>query len=263
MHFLTFANTAYPTGFSRIVKQAKDFGIFETIKGATEHDIPEFIEKHRDFINNNPKGYGLFIWQPKIILDALEKLNDNEILFYCNSTTHLNKKGLEKFRKYTSYLEKKDVVVFCVNDNYKPNMYVKQDAILQCFPEFNRIGHNHHYIYTGSILMKKNKRSISFIKEWLELCENYHFLDTSRSCVQEAPWFHGQDSDNGLYGLAYVKHKVLHDIFYDIYPDEINVYNSYGHQMEHVCHSTGTPKSAIDWSELNEYPIQYRRDRVN
>jgi hypothetical protein len=58
--FLTFTNTGYhpPT---RILEQAAAFGIFDKILHKTELDIPEFIEKHSEFIHNHTTGYGYYI----------------------------------------------------------------------------------------------------------------------------------------------------------------------------------------------------------
>jgi len=39
----------------------------------SELDIPEFIEKNKQFINNNKYGYDYWIWKPKIMLDMLFK----------------------------------------------------------------------------------------------------------------------------------------------------------------------------------------------
>jgi hypothetical protein len=257
MLFLTFTNTSY-SGADRILQQARDFKIFDKIIHKSEFDIPEFVNKHSEFISKNPHGYGRFIWKPKIILDTLLTMNDGEILLYCDSGVHLNTKGLPRFHEYLSYLKKDDVsmVSFCTSDYYKPHYFVKQDAIQYYYPEFNSLK-DIKCCYAGIILFKKNSKSISLLSDWLNLCENYHFLDNSISILhKETKEFKGQDGDNGLFMLVKAKHK----IHYDITPDETNLYDKNGVQLAHVDFSTDP--NNWDWSSLDSYPIHCRRDRL-
>jgi len=252
MHFLTFTTTGY-TPPTRILHQAKEFGIFDTILHKTERDIPEFIAKHSNFIKAYAPGYGLFIWKPMIILETLLKMKENEILFYCDSGIYLNVNGLPRFMEYISFLKEHSMVSFCCNERYKTYMYVKQDAIQSYYPEFNSM-RDMPYCYAGAILFKNNEKTIAFLKDWLSLCETYSFLDGSISIHPEVYGFQGQDKDNGLFALVKAKHK----IHYDITPDETNIYKD-GAQIIHS--DMGNFPDKWDWSSLDKYPIQCRRDR--
>ena len=84
LYFLAFANKSYMTT-DRIANQAKEMNVFDKIFQLTEDDISEYIVKHSNFIKRNPYGYGLFIWKPKIIYDTLLKMNNEDILVYCDA----------------------------------------------------------------------------------------------------------------------------------------------------------------------------------
>ena len=86
LYFLTFANSNY-MNTDRIANQAKEFELFNHIIQLNENDIKEYIDKHKNFIVDNPPGYGKWIWKPKIIYDTLLKINENDILFYADSGT--------------------------------------------------------------------------------------------------------------------------------------------------------------------------------
>jgi hypothetical protein len=256
MNFLTFTTTGYSSP-SRILKQAEDFKIFDKIIHKTELDIPTFIEKHATYIAKHKLGYGRYIWKPKIILDTLLEMKESDILFYCDSGIHLNVKGLARFNEYIDILNKsnKSMVSFCCNDTYKPYMYVRNSAIQYYFPQFHDIK-GMPYCYAGAILFKKNNESISFLRDWLMLCEQYFLDDTGVIKKNEHPGFRGQDTDNGLFCLI----KAKKSIHIDIYPDEVNIYHSSGVQMEHA--NARTHPNTWDWSSLDSFPIQYRRDRL-
>ena len=246
--FLTFANSNYMCT-DRIANQAKEFSLFDKIIQLTEVDIAEYIKKHRNFINNNPPGFGKWIWKPKIIYDTLLKMEDNEILFYADAGTYLNINGKNRFLEYIDILKKEENSLLTFSTNgYLAKSFVKSDAIIHYNNNF--YNENSYACYAGIILIKKNQKSLSLIKDWLDLCENYHFLDSSPSLNPEKNFYIGNDSDNGLFNLCLSKYKINHSI----YPDETNIYIN-GQQIHHIM--TDIPDE--QWEELKDKPIQVRR----
>lgn len=243
-HFITFTNTNYMSP-DRILNEAKSFG-FDSIQCLSELDIPQFIEKHRHFIQSNG-GFGCFIWKPKIILDKLNSIEDGDILIYCDAGIHLNSKGIARYNEYLDILKDKDMLNFSLNDCYTAQGWVKRDAIDSYYPEF--IGQKNRYCYAGLMMLKKTKYTISLIEDWLGLCEKYNFIDQSPSSKPEYPGFGGQDFDNGLFNLCLAKHSISHYV----YPDETNIYLPNGIQDYNA-----NPES---WKQLDSFPFQCRRIR--
>ena len=246
----TFANTNFMNS-NRIAKQANEFNMFDQIFQYTEKDIPEFIDKHKNFINTHPEGYGYYIWKPKVILDILNKLDDDDVLVYCDAGIYLNKNGKNRLNEYLDKLIQFDVITFSTNDKYKAKYYVKMDAIMNYYSNFNEEYSDMNAVYAGLMIIKKCTKTIHLITDWLNLCENYNFLNISRSIhYKEADYFHGNDKDNGLFNLCLSKHKIS----YTIYPDETNVYTD-GIQIIHNIVDVNN----IDWSPLHDKPFQCRR----
>ena len=231
----------------RIISQAESFNVFNTVKTYSELDIPEFIEKHSSFINRYRDGYGRFIWKPKIIYNRLLELNDDDILLYCDAGVHLNKDGIIRFHQYLEMLKTNELLAFLTSDRYKVNFFCKNDAIMSYYPELQE--QLHSYMYAGIVFLRKTAETVSLIKDWLDLCETYNFLDDSLSTTYtEKPYFIGQDTDNGLFALCAHKHKHLVK-FIDAH--ECNIYHADGLQ-NYNCNN---------WSSLDKFPLQYRRDR--
>lgn len=248
VHFLTFANTGYmqPT---RILEEAKEFG-FNTIRAMNEHDIPDVIERHREFFEQQPMGYGLWIWKPSVILRRLQTIAENDVLVYCDAGMHLNKHGLLRYYEYLSKLTTHDMVVFLTNPAvYKAQHYVKRDAIDAYFPEFAKRLDPYHY--AGVLMLKNTPTTRKIITEWFNLCENEHFLDGSESIAENIPIFQGNDCDNGLWNLCLAKHS---DVFFSVPAWETNLYDSRGYQ--HYW-----PTTDKDWEQLRLFPFQVRRLR--
>ncbi len=257
--FITFANTEFMQT-SRIINEATESKMFDNIMSKNEHDISEFIEKHSKFINDNPRGYGFWIWKPKIILDTLLKLPDDDILIYADAGVHINKNGKKRFNEYISYLDNHDMVMFSNSHKYKASKYIKIDAVLNYFPQlYKQYGRkavlnkniNNTYHYGGCLILKKTPQVIKLLKDWLSLCENYHLLDRSKSNYREPRFYRGQDADNGLLALCLMKYNIHKSIPYN----ETNIFDERGFQAIHA----GMRK--INWNLLNDFPIQFRRIR--
>lgn len=230
--FVTFANTGYMST-ERIQTQAREFGVFDAIKGYTEQDIPDFIERHADFIKSSKHGYGKWIWKPKILVDALSKLEDGDILVYCDAGMYLNRHGLKRFGEYVDMLQTHSLVVFNLNGDYTADKFACPELVQTYFPDFhNQI---YRYCYAGVFMIKKTAESVTLIQEWLSFCENYNFLNFC-------------DADNGIFNVCLAKHD---SIVKKIYPDETNVYFSDGSQFY------GCPI----WDSLKDFPFQCRRLR--
>jgi len=250
--FLTFANTDF-MNTNRISEDARSLNIFDEIIQLNETHISDFINKHKQFINNHYRhGYGYFIWKPKIILDTLMKINDDDILVYCDAGVYLNNNGIERLKFYFEKLNNYDICVFSTNDKYKIKQYVKMDAIMHYYPDFNHLHQDKNLIYAGIMILKKTANVINLITDWLNLCENYNFLDINKSKIyNEASYFAGNDKDNGLFNLCLLKY----NNFYKVYPDKINLYDTQGNQLHHTSINFNT----INWDVLKDEPFQCRR----
>jgi hypothetical protein len=111
------------------------------------------------------------------------------------------------------------------------------DAIMNYFPEI--ITNDYNSVYAGLMIIKKTKRIMNLIKDWLDLCENYNFLNTSPSIkYSEQKCYKGNDYDNGLFNLCVYKHNISHII----YPDEVNVYIN----NKQLAHSQIKPELWLD-----------------
>jgi hypothetical protein len=241
---------------NKIANQASEINIFDKILQLNETDIKDFVEKHKKFINNNRIGYGNWIWKPKIIYDTLLKLNENDILIYSDAGTYLNINGKDRLKEYLLKLTNdKPILTFLTGEHecYLSKHWVKMDAIMNYYPEFRN--KSDFACYAGLMVIKKNDSSITLIKEWLNLCENYHFINRERSIeYKDADYYIGNDCDNGLFNLCLSKHE---NIVTKIGHEETNLFINKIQLAHH--HDIMKNAQSIDWNSLDKFPFQIRR----
>ena len=102
LHFITFGGGSenYYQAVERLCGQVKSLEIFDSITGYTDKDIKSdevFWNKHKNFIINNKRGYGYWIWKPYLILKKLKEINDNDILLYLDCGCEINVKQKKHF----------------------------------------------------------------------------------------------------------------------------------------------------------------------
>lgn len=245
---LTFANTSF-MNTDRIQAEAAELGVFRNIFSLNETNIPEFIEKHKEFIEIIKHGYGAWIWKPYIVLKTLEKLPENHTLLYCDAGMHINSMGKARYMEYLKMLETDgtDVVVFDLPDSFKTEDFVKRDAVMSYYPEL--YNQSNKYCYAGMFLVKNTINVRTMIHEWLSLCESYHYLlNTPSMNHTEIPGYRGNDGDCGLFNMCILKNE---KIVKRISPNETNIFKEDGSQ-HYEC---------TDWSSLDTFPLQVRRIR--
>jgi len=159
----------------RFKKQATDIDFFDNIIIEDEKTIKPLLKEHENFIINNKKGYGYWIWKPIIIKNQLEKMSENDILFYldCGSSIINNN---DKLNEYINILKDKEIIVFN-NTDYKIKSYIKTNVI----NEFNITDDilETYQIEGGCIILKNSKKTKEFIDEWIKymIKDNYQLLN--------------------------------------------------------------------------------------
>ncbi|OXS79111.1 hypothetical protein [Domibacillus enclensis] len=133
----------------------------------------EFKRKHGSFIESNPRGGGYWIWKPYIIWDALcNHAQDGDYVFYCDSGSLF----LNTIDHVINEMERADKDLFVTEVPLLEYQWTKEECFqaLDCYEE--------KYLYTNQIqatyiLIKKNKKTLKFIWDYIELCNRYSLLN--------------------------------------------------------------------------------------
>jgi hypothetical protein len=201
---VTFTDEKFSKTKERYVEELKSKNIFSKIYAFGNKDIyDEFLQYHQEFINNNPRGFGYFIWKPYVILKVLQTLDDGDILVYGdagNTIPGSSRECLEKFDIVKTIKHGTKVLACKEGWNIrwiKTDLYFKVAwyAILYAFkfmPAANRI------------VIQKNNETISFVKKWMDLCTiNYKNIDNSPSRLPNLPFFIEHRHDQGIFAILF------------------------------------------------------------
>ncbi len=161
---------------TRFKQQAIDIGFFDSVIIEDEKTIKPLLKEHEEFIINNKRGYGYWIWKAFIIKNQLEKMNNNDILFYLDCGSSIINNNVERLDNYINTLKDYDVIVFD-NPDHKMKKFVKMNVINEFNIEEDIL--EQYIIEGGCIILKNTKKTKEFVDEWIKymIKENYQLVN--------------------------------------------------------------------------------------
>jgi len=203
--FVSFSNENFLGALVRIENQVKLLNVFDNISTFTDKDLekyPEFWSRHGEFINNNPRGHGYWIWKPFLILKTLDKMKVGDVLFYADAGCEINYEGIEKMEEFFTNAKTngKGLVSFQLNDFmfHLEGRWTKNDVINHFNAECYRLSLQIHATY---FFLEKNSFVMNLINLWYDTACNYHFIDDTPSISKNNDYFVEHRHDQSIFSL--------------------------------------------------------------
>jgi len=207
-YLLTFGSEDYYGSMTLLEKSSKNMvdGVFLV----TEKNIPkDFYEKNHKIFSQK-RGFGYWLWKPYCILKILERINDGDLLIYCDSASVIINDLKFLFEKC---LDNNGILLFenqngCVSGKHKNNKWTKADC-------FNLMNCNEDKYINGDQvdaafqIYQKNEFNLKFIKEYLDFCENENILtDCPNITGQNQKDFIDHRHDQSVLSLLAIKYNI-------------------------------------------------------
>lgn len=233
---ISYANDAYKKAQSLLSKSAKKAGFTELIEYGPDDVDKSFRSDHKD-IFSIPRGNGLWLWKPYLILKTLDDLHDGDIVFYCDS-------GACFFRDAQHLLaiaEDSDMWISVLP------LVEKQFTKKICFERMNLSGSTYSdtpQISGTFMAFKKTDFTVSFVREWLKYCCDFELLSPARE-EDEDIGFYSHREDQSILSLLVKKHAIK------VYSDP----SQYGRLPEKYIREGCAMKYYGDKPGYQDYPI--------
>jgi hypothetical protein len=216
MKLITFADGSISMRAAgrRLANQGLNSGLFEN---GSEHwnfkrlnvEAPGFLEQHGNFIKEHPKGLGLWVWKPAMVLAALESLPEGETLCVLDAgcQLNLNESSVRRWGEYLKMINRSDgLFMQLINGSFEiQNLsdltWSKRELVELIDPD--RKLSSTPQIQSGIILLVNNSRSRTLIQDWYELCtrNNYQLLTNPKDFDSQLPEFKSHRWEQSLLSL--------------------------------------------------------------
>jgi hypothetical protein len=175
---VNYSDDRYRAARFRLNRSATRHGV-EGVVSWSAQDVHQsaFYEQHRLTLDS-PRGAGYWLWKPFIILDLLSKVNDGDIVIYCDS-------GMELIRPPDDVLAscaENDGFFCCKQPGHQNFMWTKRD----CFFYMGCDDEDDHADWQSDasfMAFQKNAATTEFVAEYRSHCCDARILtDQPNEC---------------------------------------------------------------------------------
>lgn len=220
---INYANKKYYNSQKNNSKSGLEIGGFDKVYQYSYDDIDEKFKTENKKILSENRGAGYWLWKPYFILKTLEKIKDDDIIFYCDSGC-----------SFVDNFNKTDLFDLCFNDekglilfdaHYMNKDYTKKDCFyyMNCDEEKYTNGSQ---LVASFQLVRKTDFTINFYKEHIKYAKDYRIItDVPNECgLENYGSFLDHRHDQSILSLLAIKHNlsIQEDIsqYGDIYREE-------------------------------------------
>jgi hypothetical protein len=184
----------------RLLRQARDSGYFDHIYVWGEKDLDwSFRKRHKKELVPGSRGFGYWVWKPQVILQALKKLQDGQVLLYVDVGCHIVPGREEGMARYVDMARGSKTGVLC-GEYWRPESEWTKGDIFDFFevrdnPAITETGQR---IGTAIFLVKRDSSS-ELMRRWLQVCEEHpDLILDSPSISPNLPGFRENRHDQSL-----------------------------------------------------------------
>lgn len=210
--FITFGagGDNYIQAGERLINQANNIKIFdETILYTDKYlkNDTEFWEKHSNFIENNKRGYGYWIWKPYIIKKTMEQMNDGDVLLYADCGCEINSKRIDELNNDIELVKEKEKYIILSSTEEIERKWNKMDLVVKLNANEDKYM-NTIQNQAGVLLILICDKTRNLVNEWYEYSCDYHLIDDSPSILNNADDFIEHRHDQSIFSLLLKKNDI-------------------------------------------------------
>mgnify|MGYP006440960699 CR=1 FL=1 len=260
MILVSFADRRHRSHLRRLKRQARETGLYRSVLTLTEVDLDDaFRERHKDILRRDVRGFGYWIWKPRVLEMALAAAEPGEVVNYLDAGFFIRLSGVRRLEEYAKMagesacgiLGFKSVPPNCWAlswDGRPLPVWRNREWTKRLLLERFELCSDQDFLddvtfEAGAIFVRNSSPGRAFVRSWLDIMESdYALIDDSESPEGEAEYFRGHRHDQACFNVLAYSHKIPFVSSREFwYPEP----------------ETGRP----DWDAHPELPLQARRIR--
>jgi hypothetical protein len=251
IYVINYANEKYEIQRRYNSMTALKIGKCDKVFEYSLHNIDIEYQNKFKHIFSYKRGAGLWLWKPYIILDALDRVNENDYILYCDSGTFF----CNRIQKLVDVFEQSNIFIMTFELPLIGRQFTKKET----FYLMDVTDYTMNQRLCGYILLKKCKESIDFISIWQKYMEDERILSYKKfiPAIKEFEDFYEHREDQSVFSLLCQKFKL--PVFRDPsqYGDRPWMYagNGYSFVPKQYLNS---PYPKIIISNRNSNPVFYK-----
>ena len=207
LYFLVYDDGTHTEHINCLINSVKEFGKQFEIIVFNKNEIDADFQQKNENILSCSRGGGYWLWKPYIINETLKKLQPNDILFYLDSKYYF----VEQFENlYKEHMKYNDILIWKNKPNdtaYLMKYWSKMDVIVKYDMCKTVYYDDAVQCWAGAMVLKKNAKTVSYIKTWLEMC-TYENINDSPSVIPNVSLYQEHRHDQTLLGIVLLQNNM-------------------------------------------------------
>lgn len=186
---------------ANLVASARRHGVTRVFAGNAASLAPEFAASHAAVLAAG-EGAGYWLWKPRIILDTLDRVPEEDLVIYADSGADLR----GPLDALVRTAQGRDGVLFW--NDYPNWMHVKRDAFVLTGTDTEPY-HHARQLDAAFLVFRNRARVRTFVRRWLEHCSDPRQLtDQPNTCGRpDLPGFLVHRHDQALLTLLFLRER--------------------------------------------------------
>lgn len=220
--FLSFATRNMAPTLKRIRKEAEESGFFDEIHTCDERILKKdkkYWKQYKQWYENNPRGYGYWLWKPYLILRELNNLEDRDVLVYLDAGCIINAMGRSRYMQYINMLSDEEPIICFDHKNCFAKQYCKAGLLKYFNLLENKQFLDSKQMMAGLLIIRKCRKSLEFIQEWHNVGHNsLSLINDSPSALPEHQEFREHRHDQSVFSCLCWKYDIKGLPQQEVYP---------------------------------------------
>jgi hypothetical protein len=198
-YLISYGDAKYITQKDFFRETAVASGYFDHIDIFGPEDLTEeFVLATGSALQAN-RGAGYWLWKPFVIKKVLDKIEDNDVLVYCDAGCMINPTGGDRYKEYLDILASSKTGTIDFELPFKEYQYTKQEV-------FNYLGSTPEEIDSNQLLatvllFKKCRAVTQLVDSWYQLAVSVPDLFTDQQTVLQQDGFIDHRHDQSVFSL--------------------------------------------------------------
>lgn len=210
-HFITFGagENKFIDAGTRLVNQAKTTNLFDNTTLFNKDFLKAdkiFWDKHSQFLLNNKRGFGYWIWKSYIINKTFQSADDGDIIMYLDAGCEIGGIKQNNISTFFNHV-KNDKIIYSptLAEGWKESNWNKMDTFKFLNLDNNDI-YNAEHVEAVALIFYVCDETRHFVDLWYNICSNnYNLIDDSPSKEKNLPQFYENRHDQSIFSLLLKK----------------------------------------------------------
>lgn len=204
-YLVSFATSNFYYAQHLLEQSALKNGIDKTYSYSEKKIKDTEFYKENFAILSQPRGAGYWLWKPYLILETLKKVNDGDLIVYCDSGIKI----VAPLDPLFKICEKNNGILLFNTSEHKNKTWTKRDCfvLMNCDQKEYWEGQQ---VMASFQIYKKSVLTLSFLEEWLKFAKNPNILTDIPNVSGKKNFldFIDHRHDQSILSNLAIKHKV-------------------------------------------------------